>query len=166
LAVESSVFRLGGNEAVPVRFGSSFSIQRKNALARGIMMAEERRRSSRKRSFLRGCIYFNKRRGAIDCLIRDISDDGARIIFSDTVNVPEFVDLYIPQKEQTVRAHLQWRHGDEIGLSFVDPAQGLDGASGDLAQRVAHLESEVAVLRRLLNRLKSELPGGADAETV
>jgi hypothetical protein len=42
----------------------------------------ERRRSVRKKSFLRGCVYFNKRRSAIDCLIRDISDQGARIIFS------------------------------------------------------------------------------------
>jgi hypothetical protein len=36
----------------------------------------ERRRSVRKK-FLRGCIYFNKRRSAIDCLIRDISDQRA-----------------------------------------------------------------------------------------
>ena len=48
----------------------------------------ERRRSLRKKSFLRGCVYFNKRRSAIDCLIRDISDQGARIIFSGTTNFP------------------------------------------------------------------------------
>lgn len=64
----------------------------------------ERRRATRQKSFLRGCVYFNKRRGAVDCLIREISDEGARIIFSDTVNVPDVVELYIPQKEQTVRA--------------------------------------------------------------
>ena len=53
----------------------------------------ERRRSVRKKSFLRGCVYFNKRRSAIDCLIRDISDQGARIIFSAAENVPVVVDL-------------------------------------------------------------------------
>jgi hypothetical protein len=78
----------------------------------------ERRRSVRKKSFLRGCVYFNKRRSAIDCLIRDISDQGARIIFSGAVNVPDVVDLYIPQKEQTIRARVQWRRGDEVGLAF------------------------------------------------
>src|SRR5208283_3109125 len=78
----------------------------------------ERRRATRQKSFLRGCVYFNKRRGAVDCLIREISDEGARIIFSDTVNVPDVVELYIPQKEQTVRARVQWRHGDVIGLAF------------------------------------------------
>lgn len=60
----------------------------------------ERRRSVRKKSFLRGCVYFNKRRSAIDCLIRDISDQGARIIFSGTTNFPDVVELYIPHKER------------------------------------------------------------------
>jgi hypothetical protein len=35
----------------------------------------ERRRATRQKSFLRGCVYFNKRRGAVDCLIREISDE-------------------------------------------------------------------------------------------
>ena len=82
----------------------------------------ERRRSVRKKSFLRGCVYFNKRRSAIDCLIRDISDQGARIIFSGTTNFPDVVELYIPHKEQTVRAHVQWRRGDEVGLAFPEAA--------------------------------------------
>jgi hypothetical protein len=122
----------------------------------------ERRHSTRQKSFLRGCVYFNKRRGAVDCLIRDISDEGARIIFSDTVNVPDVVELYIPQKEQTVRARVQWRHGDEIGLAFPDTARPTGAApeTGELTQRVTKLESEVAALRRILKQLKSELPGG------
>ena len=80
----------------------------------------ERRRSLRKKSFLRGCVYFNKRRSAIDCLIRDISDQCARIIFSGATNFPDAVELYIPHKEQAVRAHVQWRRGDEVGLAFPD----------------------------------------------
>ena len=124
----------------------------------------ERRRSVRKKSFLRGCVYFNKRRSAIDCLIRDISDQGARIIFSGAVNVPDVVDLYIPQKEETIRARVQWRRGDEVGLAFRE-AETTRQASplpqpGDLAQRVAELEAEMTALRRTLRQLKRELPGG------
>lgn len=132
----------------------------------------ERRRLARKKSFLRGCVYFNKRRSAIDCLIRDISDQGARIIFSGTMNFPDVVELYIPHKEETLRAHVKWRRGDEVGLAF--PAAAAAPAApatvnpqpqfGDLAQRVAELEAEVAGLRRTLKQLKRELPGGdADA---
>jgi PilZ domain len=70
----------------------------------------ERRQSSRQKSFLRGCIYFNNRRSAVDCLVRDVSVAGARLIFSAAVNVPDVVDLYIAQKEQTLRAKVQWRY--------------------------------------------------------
>jgi len=128
----------------------------------------ERRRSVRKKSFLRGCLYFNKRRSAIDCLIRDISEEGARIVFSDTVNVPDVVELYIPQKEETLRARVEWRHGDEIGLAFPGTARGTDDApaAGDLAQRVSQLESEIASLRRVLKRLKSDIETGGDVDAA
>ena len=124
----------------------------------------ERRRSVRKKSFLRGCVYFDKRRSAIDCLIRDISDQGARIIFSGTTNFPDVVELYIPHQEQTVRAPVQWRRGDEVGLAFPEaaaaPLASPQPQFGDLAQRVAELEAEMAGLRRTLKQLKRELPGG------
>jgi PilZ domain len=128
----------------------------------------ERRRSMRQKSFLRGCVYFNKRRQAVDCLIRDISDEGARIIFSDTVSVPDRVDLYIPQKEQTIRAHVQWRHGDEIGLAFPDTASDEIGSApaGNLAQRMSRLELEVAALRKVLRRLQSSIKSGDDVDAA
>jgi hypothetical protein len=119
----------------------------------------ERRHTARKKSFLRGCLYFNKRRSAVDCLIRDISNEGARVVFSDAVSVPDMVELYIPQKEETILAHVQWRHADELGLAFPD---SVSAPFGDLAERVEKLELEVAALRRLLKQMKSEMPGGRD----
>jgi len=107
---------------------------------------------------------FHKRRSAIDCLIRDISDQSARIIFSGAVNVPDIVDLYIPLKEETVGARVQWRRGDEVGLAFRDTETARPASPppqfGDLAQRVAELEAEVTALRRTLKQLKRELPDG------
>jgi len=133
----------------------------------GSGMSDERRRATRQKSFLRGCVYFNNRRNAFDCLIRDISDGGARIIFSDTVSVPDVVELYIPQKEQNMRARVQWRHGDEIGLAFPDALRAADGTSeGELAARVGHLEGEVAALKRLLNKLKRDVSGGEDVDAA
>ena len=126
----------------------------------------ERRGGVRQKSFLSGRIYFNKRRGSLDCLIRDLSSDGARIIFSDTVNVPEVIELYIPQKEATVRARVKWRRGDEVGLSF-DEAEATPAATGssegDLGQRVAQLEAEVASLRKILRRLQRDADGDVEA---
>jgi hypothetical protein len=69
----------------------------------------ERRINRRQRSFLRGFIYFDKRRGVMSCLVRDFSDEGARILFSETVTIPDVVNLHIPQRERTLRARVQWR---------------------------------------------------------
>jgi hypothetical protein len=118
----------------------------------------ERRRIPRQKSFLRGMIYFNNRRSVADCLIRDISPYGARLIFSDTVTTPDLLDLYIPQKEQTLRSQVIWRVGHEVGVAFpqaIHPQQSATAASGpgDLADRVAKLEAEVAALKRALKKL-------------
>ena len=49
----------------------------------------ERRRVARQKSFLRGMVYFNNRRSVLDCLVRDISPYGARLVFSVTVATPD-----------------------------------------------------------------------------
>src|ERR1700744_3537691 len=100
----------------------------------------ERRNARRSKSFLRGFVYVSRKRGALACLIRDLSSKGARIIFSDTVTLPEHVDLYIPQRDQTLRARVQWRRNDEIGLAFPEAASAEANAApsaAEVVQRVA-----------------------------
>jgi hypothetical protein len=120
----------------------------------------ERRSSSRQKSFLQGRIYFNNRRSSVDCLIRDFSESGARLRFSEGVNVPEALELYIPNKEEFHRARVEWRSGNEMGVSFGDeirsPSITPDAAQGDLPTRVQRLEAEVATLKRIVNDLRAE----------
>ena len=126
----------------------------------------ERRRVARQKSFLRGMVYFNNRRSVLDCLIRDISPCGARLVFSDAVTTPDQLDLYIPQKEQTLRTQVVWRHGQEIGVAFAQGAQ-VDNAlaeGGDLGERVQRLEAEMAALKRMLKQIKSEVAHEFDAD--
>jgi PilZ domain len=125
---------------------------------------KERRKSARQKSFLRGCIYFNNRHSALDCLVRDISPSGARLIFSDTVTIPDVVDLYVPHKEKTLRAQVHWRHGDEVGVGFGRAAQAVPPLTdvAALTERVQKLETEIAALRKMLKRLKADVEGGAD----
>ena len=123
----------------------------------------ERRRTVRQKSFLRGCIYFNNRRTVVDCLIRDISEGGARLQFSDAIPIPDSFELYIPQKEQTLRATVERRHGMEVGVSFADaarePANSGPADVAELTDRVRRLETDVAALRRMLKRLKADVDG-------
>src|SRR6516164_4512864 len=104
----------------------------------------ERRSSRRSKSFLRGFVYVSREQGALSCLIRDLSDKGARIIFSDSVTLPHMFDLYIPQRDQTLRAKVRWRHGDEVGLAFAaqgDHAPDAKLSETEVVQRVAMLEA-------------------------
>src|ERR1700726_295498 len=118
----------------------------------------ERRNSRRLKSFLRGFVYFDKRRGAMSCLVRDLSVEGARIIFSEAVTIPDMINRHIPQKNQTMRARVTWRRGDEIGLGFsaADPVADPLPRSAELMKRGAQLQGEIASLRKMLKRMKGE----------
>ncbi|MFZ0775572.1 MAG: PilZ domain-containing protein [Xanthobacteraceae bacterium] len=124
----------------------------------------ERRGSRRSKSFLRGFVYVSRKRGALACLVRDLSEKGARIVFSDTVTLPDVVELYIPQREQTLHARVEWRRNDEIGLGFTATERTAEAppSATEVVQRVAMLEAEIAALRVLLKRLKAEKVNPAD----
>jgi PilZ domain len=125
----------------------------------------ERRNSARHKSFLQGRIYFNNRRSAIDCLVRDVSADGAKLIFSETGSIPDIVELYIPQKDQTLRAHVQWRSDQEVGVAFK-ATSARNAATADLGARVDQLEVDVATLKRLIKRLKADVASTSDPEAA
>jgi len=127
----------------------------------------ERRQVPRQKSLLRGRVYFNNRNSSADCLIRDISSAGARVVFANPVTLPDLVDLFIPQKEQMLQARIIWRHGNEIGLAFENAEQAAQQPdSGALPARVQKLEEEIVSLKRMLKRLKTEMTPGGDAEVA
>jgi hypothetical protein len=118
----------------------------------------ERRSSSRKRAFLQGRVYFDNRRTSIDCLVRDISDAGAKLKFAHAPITPEVFDLHVPNKDESFRARVQWRSRDEVGVTF-DGAEDAPlvpaAAPADLAARVQKLERTVSSLQRKFNELQS-----------
>jgi len=88
-----------------------------------VAAAADRRASERVRSFLRAQIIFNNRMTTIDCIIKNISSTGARVVLSDTLAVPTDFDIYIPQRNCSHRARLVWRDKDSIGIDFLDVLQ-------------------------------------------
>lgn len=120
----------------------------------------ERRNSRRSKSFLRGFVYVSRERGALACLVRDLSEKGARIIFSDNVTLPDVLELHIRQRKLTLRARVTWRRNDEIGLDFAEGAAAMPAAAkpsaAEVAERLAMLETEIASLRSLLKKLKRD----------
>ena len=112
----------------------------------------ENRREPRKRTFLKGRIVFNSGKSSMDCLVRDISDSGARIVLDETMVLPERFILEIPQKDTTFTANLRWRHEDGVGVvidasSAGTPAPTPSDDVARLRRRVAELETENRALR-------------------
>jgi hypothetical protein len=124
-------------------------------------MAEEPKIAVRQRTFLKGTLYYDNRRASIECVIRDMSESGARLSFDNPVTVPDNVELFIPHKQQTLRARVQRRAPNEIGIAFeversAEPRRATD-TDTELAQRVQTLETDIAVLKRLVAKLKAKV---------
>lgn len=79
---------------------------------------DERRQVSRARSFMGASIVFNKGDSSMECVVRNLSDHGARVAFSGTVLFPDEFKLAIAQKAASHRARVVWRNPKEAGIAF------------------------------------------------
>ena|ERR1700733_13604671 len=134
------------------------------------MAENELRTSSRQRTVLRGCVYYNNRSAAADCLVRDVSSRGARLELSENVVIPDLIELYIPKRQETFRARVKWRRGNDVGVAYVDSGEGQEpdhdvgnlGAPterghSDLEERVKKLEAEIVSLKRMIKSVHDDL---------
>lgn len=117
----------------------------------------ERRGSVREKSFLGGTLAFDPRFAIADCLVRDLSREGARIDLPASVPLAQDVDFTIDRKGLRTRARVVWRNATTIGLSFVDgPAQSRDGNVIPIgtAQLIRKLQAANEDLRRRLSEAR------------
>jgi hypothetical protein len=102
----------------------------------------ERRQVQRGRTFLGGSIEFGHPGFTIECVVRDMSPNGAKLIFSDAISVPNEVDLVIARHGRTHRSHFVWRRGSEAGISFPDAEVKSRVVSLDQARRRKSAEND------------------------
>ena len=83
---------------------------------------DSRRKSPRRRTLkegkvlLRGC-------SVLDCLIRDMSDEGARLEFGGPTELPPHFRLFIPSSKTTIPVDLAWQRGLAAGVHFSGPEE-------------------------------------------
>ena len=119
----------------------------------------ERRAHPRHKAFIKGRIYFNNRLSSMDCIVRETSEQGARLEFSANVTLPDAFELYLPNKDQYFRAHVIWRKANDIGVAWtpektINPRSETVGTDHHLADRVTRLEREMAALQKRLDALE------------
>jgi hypothetical protein len=67
------------------------------------------------------------RTGATNCVVRDLSESGARLGVSSRVKLPPEFDLWFVQRKLKLRVRIKWRNGDYVGVAFCDPQKALKG---------------------------------------
>ncbi len=80
---------------------------------------EEHRTIQRRRSLLSAKISFNNSGSTLSCIVRDISDGGARLQFEIPKDVPAEFDLILTDRNQKFASKVAWRRGNLVGVQFV-----------------------------------------------
>ncbi len=78
----------------------------------------ERRKSIRSRCLLGARVVFNERGSTMSCTLRNYSEDGALLKFSEAPIVPGQVELVINNRNTLMPAQIQWRRGELVGIGF------------------------------------------------
>jgi hypothetical protein len=81
---------------------------------------DERRTSPRQRRLNGAKIVFNKDASLIDCVVRDLSPEGAQLIVSSLIGIPDLFELRINRDGSRHRSKVAWRSKDRIGVQFLD----------------------------------------------
>jgi hypothetical protein len=85
------------------------------------MAEQDKRRAPRKRVLKGATIAFNDRASTMSCVVRDISDTGARLRLSKGQVAPARFDLFIELDGIEVPCAVAWRRGEEVGVVFEAP---------------------------------------------
>jgi len=84
-------------------------------------LEHDARRDKRIRTLKSGCVYFYDGRSAINCTIRDITNEGAQLVFEHQCSVPDRIELQIGHGdfiEARVGCQVRWRRDKQIGVYF------------------------------------------------
>jgi len=84
-----------------------------------LQSGEGRRKVERDRCFKFSHVVFDGGRSSADCVVRDVSDGGARLVFEETLGVPSafvLVDSHGNEHGCLVR----WRSDYALGVEFCD----------------------------------------------
>lgn len=86
---------------------------------------EERRRLSRHTVFRSAKIVFHDQASLIDCIVRNLTNNGACLHFEAAIHAPERFDLSFDNFRSVRICHVLWRQVDRLGVKFFVTASDL-----------------------------------------
>ncbi len=115
----------------------------------------DRRESVRDKVLYGGVAEIGERGATRDCIVRNISDRGATIEFSNVVTLPkEQMSLRIARKGRSFLAKVIWWRDNFVGVAFNSHSPELPVS--DLAERLRKSEKKKRQLQRRIKELIGE----------
>ena len=87
-----------------------------------ITTADQRRVATRRRVLKSAKIILDDMR-AIDCVLRDMSETGAKVLVDSTNKLPDKFRLFVVADSSIRDAEIAWRRHDMIGVNFTSDAK-------------------------------------------
>jgi hypothetical protein len=120
----------------------------------------ERRESARDKVIYGGVADLGERGSARECIVRNISDSGASLEFSNVVQLKRDVEqkkdlgLTIARKGRSFLAKIVWWRDNFIGIAFSEGHP--DAPVSDLEERLRRSEKKKRQLQRRIKQLIGE----------
>jgi hypothetical protein len=115
----------------------------------------DRRESVRDKVIYGGIAEIDERGATRECIVRNISDKGASVEFSNVVNLPrEQMSLRVARKGRSFLAKIVWWRDNFVGLAFS--AEAPPEPVSDLEERLRKSEIKKRQLQRRIKELLGE----------
>ncbi len=82
------------------------------------MSESDKRREHRHRVLKTAMIIFPGHTSDFDCVVRDLTDEGACLMVPTPLGIPEVFELAIKGEAAMRPCHVAWRKADRIGVIF------------------------------------------------
>jgi hypothetical protein len=113
----------------------------------------DRRQNAREKVIYGGVAEVDERGATKDCVVRNISEKGARIEFNNVVKLPkEQISLTIARKGRSFLAKIVWWRDNFVGVAFSSE-QPYELPVSDLEERLRKSEQKKRQLQRRIKQL-------------
>jgi hypothetical protein len=113
----------------------------------------DRRKNARDKVIYGGVAEIDGRGGSRDCVVRNISEKGARIEFDNVVRFPkEQISLTIARKGRSFLARIIWLRDNFVGVAFSTEKPS-ELPESDLGERLRRSELKKRQLQRRIKQL-------------
>ncbi len=118
---------------------------------------DDKRKVPRRRVLKEGKIVYADGLRVLDCTIRDISENGARLLIANTVGLPDKFQLFEKSSGLLYPASIAWRQANAIGVQFDGPATSIHDPAN---KRFARLKFAVSRRQGCISRCSCSASAG------